>query len=378
MGRYIEMVGKKFGRLTVIHQSESFVSDAGRKQSVWHCLCECGNECDVKGTYLRNGTTKSCGCLKKEISMKKNYKDLTGMTFGELTVLDESAHRNNKIYWECACKCGSTVQVSTSSLISGHTTSCGCKRKEKSHGRYKDLVGLKFGHLTVTDKLGTIVKNNGNKVIEWRCRCDCGNLTTAKTTDLTQRKKQSCGCTRFQRSYNDLTGMKFGKLTVIKRIEDKITSSGRKRMLYNCICDCGNECNVYGESLMSNNAKSCGCIKSYGEYAVKQFLTENLVSFETQKKYSDLIGINGGKLSYDFFLPQYNLLIECQGGQHYSPVEQWGGEQLFIKQQEHDKRKKEYAQKHNIELFIIDYQDYNNIDTILKDKLQQHGKIGSM
>lgn len=57
--KVVEMVGKKFGRLTVTERAGS----NHKGNATWRCICDCGNECVVCGVYLRNGTTKSCGCL---------------------------------------------------------------------------------------------------------------------------------------------------------------------------------------------------------------------------------------------------------------------------------------------------------------------------
>lgn len=66
MGSFIDLSGKKFGRLTVIER------DLSRKRSAvyWLCKCECGNIASVKGIYLRDGHTRSCGCLRKETEAK--------------------------------------------------------------------------------------------------------------------------------------------------------------------------------------------------------------------------------------------------------------------------------------------------------------------
>ena len=80
--------------------------------------------------------------------------------------------------------------------------------------------------------------------------------------------------------------------------------------------------------------------------------------------------INNGKLSYDFYLPQYNLLVEVQGEQHERPIRQFGGEEQFQKQIEHDKRKREYAKSHGYKLLEIWYYDYNNIEEILNRELE--------
>lgn len=54
----------------------------------------------------------------------------------------------------------------------------------------------------------------------------------------------------------DLTGQRFGKLTVIERAKEN-TKAGKARWI--CKCDCGNECTVHGAQLRNRNQKSCGC-----------------------------------------------------------------------------------------------------------------------
>jgi len=81
-----------------------------------------------------------------------------------------------------------------------------------------------------------------------------------------------------------------------------------------------------------------------------------------------LIGVGGGNLSYDFYLPNYNLLIEYQGEFHDGTAIQQSKEK-FKKQLEHDKRKREYADNHNINLLEIWYWDFDNIEKILKREL---------
>jgi len=57
----------------------------------------------------------------------------------------------------------------------------------------------------------------------------------------------------------DLTGKRFGKLTVIKRIKSSIEPSGRKRVRWLCKCDCGNITYSSGDNLRENKSLSCGC-----------------------------------------------------------------------------------------------------------------------
>lgn len=108
------------------------------------------------------------------------------------------------------------------------------------------------------------------------------------------------------------------------------------------------------------------CNESKGEKEVEKILNKYSIKYILQYKIEELVGINGGNLSYDFYLPDYNLLIEYQGEQHDKAFNYFGGEEKLKKQQEHDKRKREYAKEHNIELLEIWYWDYDNIEDILK------------
>ena len=61
-------------------------------------------------------------------------KDLTGQTFGKLTVIEYAETRKGVAYWRCRCSCGGTKEASTSNLRSGGTTHCGCSHANKKHG----------------------------------------------------------------------------------------------------------------------------------------------------------------------------------------------------------------------------------------------------
>ncbi len=85
-----------------------------------------------------------------------------------------------------------------------------------------------------------------------------------------------------------------------------------------------------------------------------------------QKTFERLIGLGGGLLSYDFYLPNYNMLIEYQGEQHEHYVKGFhSSKKIFEKQQEHDRRKRVYAKNNTINLLEIWYWDFDNIYNIL-------------
>lgn len=120
------------------------------------------------------------------------------------------------------------------------------------------------------------------------------------------------------------------------------------------------------------------CSYSKGETRIDEWLKNNGFTkdkdYIPQKEFEGLLGLGDGNLSYDFYLPQYNLLIEYQGEFHdrvikYKNETMEVAEKRFEKQQEHDSRKKEYADDNNIELLPIWYWDYDNIETILNKEL---------
>lgn len=71
-GKAIDVLGQKFGRLTVLARSERRRPAAGGSNpAFWVCRCECGETAIVEGKNLRNGVTQSCGCIRKELFIEK-------------------------------------------------------------------------------------------------------------------------------------------------------------------------------------------------------------------------------------------------------------------------------------------------------------------
>lgn len=113
------------------------------------------------------------------------------------------------------------------------------------------------------------------------------------------------------------------------------------------------------------------CNYSHGERRIEKYLQMNNITNIPQKSFNGLLGMGKGNLSYDFYLPNNNLLVEFQGEQHEHYCK-WFHKTIedFYIQVEHDKRKRDYAISSNIKLLTIWYYDYNNIETILDRELQ--------
>lgn len=119
-----DLTGQVFGSLTALE----YVGG-----SKWLCMCSCGNRKEVNAYSLKSGNSKSCGCQRS----KHLIKDLTGLIFARLTVIKYSHHTGDKLTWECLCECGSLTYVTSSDLSRGITKSCGCLRSDVSKSSIK-------------------------------------------------------------------------------------------------------------------------------------------------------------------------------------------------------------------------------------------------
>lgn len=367
MGKTLEDIptGTKYGRLTVIERAEDYISPKGDHAKRYLCICDCGSNYITRGTWLKSGKSSCCVQCTKQRLKDKLTKDLTHQRFGRWTVLEKVITEKRGVYWKCHCDCGTEKIIRGTSLTSGNSTSCGCFALEKLRDdRLLNLVGQKFGRLTVISQVEDFVSPvNGKHRSRWKCLCECGNTAYVNGGDLTSGNTYSCGCYKREKTsdthFIDLTGERFGMLTVLHRVEDYVaTDIGRARPQFLCQCDCGNRKVIQKDSLM-NGTISCGCINSRGEREIAEYLRKHGVRFKIQYGFPDLIG--GLPLKFDFAIfnedEKLVALIEYQGEQHYQAIDFFGGQQKFERQKENDDFKLNYCKKNGIKLVEIPYWD---------------------
>lgn len=184
----------------------------------------------------------------------------------------------------------------------------------------KNLMGQRFGRLTVIERAGSC--SDGH--VKWKCQCDCGNIIEVNSNSL-QRKgsnaTKSCGCLKLEKAkergnlnrIKDITNQRFGKLIALECVGGNGHSA-----LWRCKCDCGNNNFITtSHHLVTGNTQSCGCSISRGEDIIAFILQSNNIIFQKQKTFKDCIFDSGGFGKYDFFLPDYNRLIEYDGQIHF-------------------------------------------------------------
>lgn len=290
-------------------------------------------------------------------------------------------------HWICQCKCGNIKTVSSYSLRGGLTKSCGCLNKEiiSMPKTIDGMISKKFGRLTVIKRGKTHITAGGQKKVTWLCKCDCGNIVTVQSQDLKNGHTRSCGCLPTNRKNSgliDLTGKRFGKLVVLKRVDDYVYKTKRGLTTspsWLCKCDCGNVCIVQGGNLRNGATTHCGCsqITSKGEMQITNWLIKNNIKYSKEYSFNDLKGKGGKRLRFDFAILDDNsdviILVEYQGEQHYIDCGEFGAYQRKYS----DKIKKDYCKQHNLLLYEIRFDDnlediFVNLLDVIKEKKKKY------
>lgn len=336
-------IGDSFGKWTVLKRDEETKSKIKR----YICRCECGTIKSVRSSSLKDGTSKSCGCAYNP------PKNLDGERFGKLVVIESIRNYNNtgKSAYKCLCDCGKETLVKGSSIYK--TKSCGCSKYDKA----KNTIGKKYGLLTIED---IIFEENATYA---KCICECGNNTTVRLDQLKSGNTTSCGCI----SSPDLTGKRYGKLTVIKKVE-----SNTKQRKWLCKCDCGCTTVLTSHCLASGHTQSCGCLRSEKvstwEMFISDVLTEMEIDFEREKSFPDCR--NTLPLRFDFYIKSLNTCIEYDGEEHIKPVKYFGGDKAFQQRLVNDKIKDNYCKANNINLIRISSKSKEEIKEIINNIIQ--------
>ena len=287
--------------------------------------------------------------------------DLTGERFDRLFVSGYACTKYGKAYWNCICDCGNNVIVPGAGLRDGRTHSCGCYQRERAkEANIIDITGQKFGRLTVLFEYPDKGKRHDSL---WMCQCECGNTAIVSTSCLKGGSTKSCGCYRKEvtsiKSRKDLAGLRFGNLIAIKPCYTR-----RKQVFWDCVCDCGNHKDVATVDLVRGHVVSCGCVRSGPEEIIKKYLETNRVAYQRQKQFIKCRDIN--PLFFDFYLPEYNIVIEYDGEFHYRQI---GDINDLDGQQRRDAIKTKYCEENDIILLRIPYWEKDNIESILSDWL---------
>jgi len=165
------------------------------------------------------------------------------------------------------------------------------------------------------------------------------------------------------------------KLTTLSFIDKSLKTHGDKYD-YSLVNYINNKtkvkiiCPVHNEFLQRPNDHLSGrgcpmCKESTGELKIRKILEKNNINFIYQKRFKKCI--NKSSLSFDFYLPKYNICIEFDGKQHYESINFFGGKDGLKNSIKRDKIKNKYCKNNNIILIRIKYNE--NVEKILNEYL---------
>lgn len=301
---------------------------------------------------------------KTDAEFKKEVYDLVG---DEYTFLDSYVNGKTKLKVKHN-KCGNVYKVTPSNFLCQHSHCPYCSNNaNKTDFKFKkevyDLVGTDYIFLDNYVNSYTKIKVKHN---------ECGNIykvtpshflegtrcpfCSAKNSGEARRKTGD----KFKREVLNLVGNEYTFL------DDYVNNDTKLRVKHN---ECGNIYSVRPTDFISHHTRCPYCAMPKSEKIIAKILDMFNIDYESQKAFDDLV--DKTNLSYDFFIPSQNTLIEYQGIQHYEPIETFGGEDQLELQQKHDKMKADYAKTNNYNLIAVPYTE----DTFSKIKkyLLQHG-----
>lgn len=277
-------------------------------------------------------------------------------------ILVRGKYINKRTRIEVQCKvCGRTWMARPSDLLSGSKClDCTIKARRKTHDDFIQELNKINPNVEILSEY----KSNHEKV---KCKCKIDNYVWLS---IPSNLLHNHGCPKCSRKYNRTPEEFISEIKVISPTIEIL--SDFNNVSENVKCRCKIDGHIWYASprglLKGYGCKVCN--ESKGEKKIKKCLNEKNVDFKWQKSFDCLTGVGGGLLSYDFYIPRYNLLIEYQGEFHDGTVK-YQSERAYEIQVEHDKRKSNYAKSHNINLLEIWYWDFDNIDKILTEKFNE-------
>ena len=317
--------------------------------------------------HLRGCGCDECGKEKRAKSQTKKFEDFVKECrnkYGDEYEYYNEGYENTKSYINIKHNiCGKIFKQLASNHLYGGNGCPFCYGKDKL--TTEDFINKSkqiFGEALDYSKVE--YKRMDKKVI---LICNKCGLEFSKAPNLHLFQKQ--GCPRCNKKHRRTIKELIEELEAVNKDLDysKVEFKNIKTKITTVCKKCGKEYKALVSNILRGH--TCLCSINYrGENRISQFLDKYKVNYTKHKTYDDLKKVR--ELSYDFYLPKYELLIEYNGEQHYEPIDFFGGMETFKIQQLHDELKKEYAEKNKINLLIIPYWDFNNIEKILGEVIE--------
>lgn len=318
-----------------------------------HRCKECGCEWDTTPSSILSGR----GCpecakyqrIKGKTKTHEQYVAEVALINPDIEIIGQYIYSDSKI--EVKCKlCEHKWFARAADVLRGHgCPECSHKVQVKTREQYIiDLALVNPDVFVIGEYINSYTK------IKHLC-LKCGNEWMAKPNSLLHGN-HCPQCSTRRKSHEQYISELSAKNPNIEVVEKYINAN--TNIKHRCLV-CSYEWMVKPSHAL--HGLGCpSCRETSGEQKVKQWLIDNDIQYEYQKRFVDCK--NERMLPFDFYLPNYNCCIEYDGAQHFKEVNLWGGQEYLLRRQYNDQIKNDYCKKNNIYLIRIRYnEDVNEI-----------------
>lgn len=340
--------------------------------------CHCGNEFQQSFNGFKSGEKQECNeCSLGRMERGRNYDEVKYFIEVEsnsgLTLLStEYKDNHTPLYLRCSCgnefyRCFAEIKGTPSRKPLYKCKECTGATIQKTTEQVKNEF-LEQGITLLSEYI------NYNSLL--KVRYSCGFEVERTYANVVKSKYNCPHCTRIgygrdteqlKNEINDITNGEYSLLSEYKTMNDKVTIKHNK-------CEHIYEVTPHNFLDSGNRCPKCGNYK--GEIETERVLKELEVNYIWQYSFDDLLSDYGNPLRFDFaiFDKDNNLsfLYEYDGEFHYKKI---FAEHDFEGQVYRDGLKNEYCKQNKFDLLRIPYWEFDNIETILTDKLKQKGLI---
>lgn len=286
-----------------------------------------------------------------------------------IEIIGDYKNMSTKLLVKCN-RCGKEWMAHPQKLVKGYNCrECAYKDRNKKHkgnnrkktqDEFVTEIGIKKPNIKI---IGEYV-NARTKI---KCECTlCGNIWDSVPRNLLSIGNgcPECGNRNSSSSQRKSHDEFISQMTSINSNITILETYKNQTSKISCLC---NVCGSTWMAMPSNLLRGEGCPYhsiSKGELQIARFLDSNNIEYNRQMRFPDLVGVGGGKLSYDFYVPSVNALIEYQGEFHDGTAK-IQNDTGYKKQITHDSMKKRYAESHGFLFKEIWY--YDNIEEKLNE-----------
>lgn len=343
------------------------------KKSKIRVVCKNCNDESIKTINALLDTRRNCRCKTKqtiEIKTLKFNEKVFKKFNGNFIPLENFENQYKKIKIKCS-KCNTEFIVVPKDFLRGEYS---CPNRNCINNKTAESIRTKCKNKLLKDILNTDFeclniedfKNASLENLQFLHK-KCGNILTMSYYNFYRRENKKCPYCYEKIKKNKIATANLERLKKLSNneyyfnLEDFIDKRKKIEIF-------SKNTNLTFQTSLSylfrklrnkNNYIKCS---SKGEEKIKEILIKNNISFESQKTFKNLKSKKRKPLFFDFYLPEYNILIEYDGEFHYFPIL---NKDILKEQKDNDRIKNNFSKENSIKLIRIPFINYNNLDEII-------------